>query len=102
MLLRNKVLFNRGNLSQTKLVWFYPSSMKPARKSQLESTWNELFNLYFNPIQQAVGITESLAPFYYFKGTNKLQGGSFKPVVSIDIEAEQQMLLFSNRTNLCL
>jgi hypothetical protein len=85
MLLRNKVLFNRGNLSQTKLVWFYPSSMKPARKSQLESTWNELFNLYFNPAQHAVGITESLAPFYYFKGTNRLQGGSFKPVVSIDI-----------------
>lgn len=85
MLLRNKVLFNRGNLSQTKLVWFYPSSMKPARKSQLESTWNELFNQYFNPVNQAVGITESLAPFYYFKGTNKLQGGSFKPVVSIDI-----------------
>ena len=85
MLLRNKVLFNRGNLSQTKLIWFYPSSMKPARKSQLESTWNELFNQYFNPINQAVGITESLAPFYYFKGTNKLQGGSFKPVVSIDI-----------------
>jgi hypothetical protein len=85
MLLRNKVLFNRGNLSQTKLVWFYPSSMKPARKSQLESTWNELFNQYFNPKQPAVGITESLAPFYYFKGTNKLQGGAFKPVVSIDI-----------------
>lgn len=85
MLLRNKVLFNRGNLSQTKLVWFYPSSMKPARKAQLESTWNELFNQYFNPVQPAVGITESLAPFYYFKGTNKLQGGSFKPVVSIDI-----------------
>jgi hypothetical protein len=85
MLLRNKVLFNRGNLSQTKLVWFYPSSMKPARKSQLESTWNELFNKYFNPLQQAVGITEALAPFYYFKETNKLQGGSFKPVVSIDI-----------------
>jgi hypothetical protein len=85
MLLRNKVLFNRGNLSQTKLVWFYPSSMKPARKAQLESTWNELFNQYFNPVQPAVGITESLAPFYYFKGTNKLQGGAFKPVVSIDI-----------------
>lgn len=85
MLLRNKVLFNGGNLSQTKLVWFYPSSMKPARKSALENTWNELFKQYFNPTQQAVGITESLAPFYYFKGTNKLQGGSFKPVVSIDI-----------------
>lgn len=85
MLLRNKVLFNKGNLSQTQLVWFYPSSMKPARKSQLENTWNELFNQYFNPVNQAIGITESLAPFYYFKGTNKLKGGSFKPVVSIDI-----------------
>lgn len=85
MLIRNKVLFNKGNLAQTKLVWFYPSSMKPARKAQLESTWNELFIEYFNPTQSAVGITESLAPFYYFKGTNRLQGGSFKPVVSIDI-----------------
>ncbi|PGH41170.1 MAG: hypothetical protein CRN43_00830 [Candidatus Nephrothrix sp. EaCA] len=85
MLLRNKVLFNRGNLSQTRLVWFYPSSMKPARKSSLESTLYELFKLYFNPLNQPVGITESLAPFYYFKGVNKLQGGSYKPVVSVDI-----------------
>jgi len=59
--------------------------MKPARKSDLENTWNELFLQYFNPTKQAIGITESLAPFYYFKGTNKLQGGAFKPVVSIDI-----------------
>jgi hypothetical protein len=85
MLMRNKVLFNKGNLSKTQLVWFYPSSMKPARKSDLENTWNELFHQYFNPANPAVGITESLAPFYYFKGTNQLQGGAFKPVVSIDI-----------------
>jgi len=85
MLLRNKVLFNRGNLSQTRLVWFYPSSMKPARKSSLENTWNELFQQYFNSANKPVGITESLAPFYYFKGANKLQGGAYKPVVSVDI-----------------
>ncbi|MCB0536856.1 MAG: hypothetical protein KDE33_04940 [Bacteroidetes bacterium] len=85
MLMRNKVLFNKGNLSQTQLVWFYPSSMKPARIADLGSTWNELFNQYFNPTNPAVGISESLAPFYYFKGTGKLHGGAFKPVVSIDI-----------------
>ena len=85
MLMRNKVLLNRGNLSQTRLVWFYPSSMKPARKSDLENTWNELFQQYFKPENKPVGITESLAPFYYFKGANRMQGGSFKPVVSIDI-----------------
>lgn len=85
MLLRNKVLLNRGNLSQTKLVWFYPSSMKPARRSSLENTWNELFQKYFNPVHQTIGIAESLAPFYYFKSSNKLQGGAYKPVVSVDI-----------------
>jgi hypothetical protein len=82
MLLRNKVLMNKGNLSATRLVWFYPSSMKPVRKSGLETTWNKLFTQYFNPINEPVGITESLAPFFYFKGVNKLQGGE---VVSIDI-----------------
>jgi hypothetical protein len=85
MLLRNKVLLNRGDLSQTRLVWFYPSSMKPARKSALENTWNELFQQYFDPANKPVGIPESMAPFYFFKGSNKIQGGAFKPVVSIDI-----------------
>lgn len=85
MLMRNKVLLNRGNLALTKLVWFYPSSMKPGRRSSLENTWRELFEEYFNPVQKPIGIAESLAPFYYFKGVNKLQGGLYKPVVSIDI-----------------
>ena len=86
MLMRNKVIMNKGNLSQTKLVWFYPSSMKPARKSSLENSWNELFQKYFNPQNiRPIGISESLAPFYYFKGVGKLQGGAYKPVVSIDI-----------------
>lgn len=85
MLLRNKVLLNKGNLSQTRLVWFYPSSMKPGRKAELENTWNELFSKYFNPSVPAVGIIEALAPFYYFKGTNRLNGGAYKPVVAIDI-----------------
>lgn len=85
MLLRNKVLLNKGSLSQTRLVWFYPSSMKPGRKADLENAWNELFDKYFKPAFPAIGIPESLAPFYYFKGINKIQGGAYKPVVSVDI-----------------
>ena len=84
MLMRNKVLLNKGDLEQTRLIWFYPSSMKIARKSSLENTWNELFRQYFNPANPTIGISESLAPFYFFKNTNRLQG-AFKPVVSIDI-----------------
>ena len=44
----------------------------------------ELYNQYFNPTNSTIGISESLAPFYFFKNTNKLQG-AYKPVVSIDI-----------------
>lgn len=85
MLMRNKVLLNNGKLSETKLIWFYPSSMKPGRKAQLEGLWNELYQKYFNPNNSTIGITESLAPFYYFKGAKKITGGAYNPVVSIDI-----------------
>lgn len=87
MLLRNKVLIEGGNLSQTKLVWFYPSSMTIGRKSKMESEWKRLFNEYFDPSQidkQLYGITESLAPFFYFKNKRK-EIGAFKPALSIDI-----------------
>jgi hypothetical protein len=82
MLLRNKVLLNNGNLSATNLVWFYPSSMKPVRRAGLQAMWERLFLKYFNTAVSPIRITESLAPFYYFKGVNKLQGGQ---VISIDI-----------------
>ncbi len=85
MLLRNKVLLNGGDLQSTKIIWFYPSSMTPWRKDQLAAAWNKLCNLYFGASVSPIGIPESLAPFYYFKGKGMLQGGSYKPVVSIDI-----------------
>lgn len=84
-MMRNKVLLNNGDLSQTRLIWFYPSSMKPGRRGELKKTWEELFEKYFNPVKPPIGIAESLAPFYYFKGAGRLQGGAYKPVVSIDI-----------------
>jgi len=86
MLMRNKVLFGGGDLNRTELIWFYPSSMKRGRKSDLENEWNRLFEKYFHSQNKPVGITESLAPFFYFKGAGKLPGGSsYRPVVSIDI-----------------
>jgi hypothetical protein len=86
MLLRNKVLLNNGNLAKTNLFWFYPSSMKLGRVSDLKGVWEELFRKYFSTNKGTVGITESMAPFFYFKGESRLQGGgSYKPVVSIDI-----------------
>ncbi|MDE0470534.1 MAG: hypothetical protein OXH57_01225, partial [Ekhidna sp.] len=83
MLMRNKVLNGNGDLSKTQFVWFYPSSMKPARKAELEKAWRELFEDYFNPSKLAVSTPESLAPFFYFK--NKKREIGFRPAIAIDI-----------------
>ncbi|WP_118973907.1 cell division protein FtsA [Taibaiella koreensis] len=83
LLLRNKVLINGGDLAQTKIVWFYPTSMSKARRSSLESTWDKLIAQYLGAGIEVTGIPESVAPFYFFskRGT---RGGSV-PVINIDI-----------------
>jgi hypothetical protein len=98
MLLRSKVLLNGGNLSATRLVWFYPSSMSTGRVNDLRQAWEDLFRGYFclkkselKSIELAntfenrpIGVVESLAPFHYYK--DKLPGGAaFKPAISVDI-----------------
>ncbi len=85
MLLRNKVLLNGGNLAETRLVWFYPSSMTLGRLAYLEELWTNLFHHYFGAKNLHIySISESLAPFYYYE-KNQTQGGEATPVVSIDI-----------------
>lgn len=86
MLLRNKVLLERGNLSKTNFIWFYPSSMSNGRAGTLRRLWDELFQKYFNNDEKTNGIIEALAPFFYFKGEQRLSGGgAYKPVAAIDI-----------------
>jgi hypothetical protein len=85
LLMRNKVLRGGGNIRQTKLVWFYPSSMTKERREKLEELVNNLTKKYFNSQSDPVGVSESLAPYYYYKATGKIPGGGHTPVVSIDI-----------------
>ncbi|MDN5289028.1 MAG: hypothetical protein JWR38_5302 [Mucilaginibacter sp.] len=102
MLMRNKVLFGKGKLSQTRLTWFYPSSMTEGRRGQLENEWRELFYKYFSHEATLVSMTESLAPYYYFKENNQLKGAS-KPVVSIDIGGgTTDIVVFRNNKPLLL
>jgi len=59
--------------------------MTPGRVATLKEAWTELVQQHLSGTVVPVGMTESLAPFYFFKGRNELQGGAYKPVVSIDI-----------------
>lgn len=68
--LRNMTLARDGDLSKTKLVWSYPSSMPNKRLSRLRDAWNDSFKKYFNAGLTS-SMTESLAPIqYYFNRYN--------------------------------
>ena len=83
-LIRTKILLNNGDLDKTKLLWFYPSSMLNVRLNSLERIWLELFKKYITDTSNPIKLSESIAPFYYFK--NRLGAdASDLPVASVDI-----------------
>ncbi len=82
ILLRNKVLLNQGDLSKTEIVWFYPASMTQGRFNRFKSVWDKCFKDLFNaPESNIAALSESVAPYYYYKATN----GAVSNVVSVDI-----------------
>lgn len=80
-MLRNKVILNSGNLSQTKIKWFYPVSMEKKRYENLEKNWEKAYKKYFGgELTNMTSITESVAPYEYYKGD-----GNAINIVTIDI-----------------
>lgn len=66
LMLRNKVLAGGGDLTRTRVTWFYPVSMAPNRVDQLAQTWDECYRRYFNAQGRTARQTESLAPLAYY------------------------------------
>lgn len=66
LMLRNKVLMNDGDLSKTKITWFYPLSMPRKRIQKLRDTWNNIYASYFSPSGETNCMTESGAPIIYY------------------------------------
>jgi hypothetical protein len=87
MMIRNKVVFEGGNLNETKIYWFYPSSMQKGRIRNLKMIWDELFSLHITDIQEnkPLPVSESIAPFYHYKEERPNLLASDKPALSIDI-----------------
>ena len=80
-MLRNKVVLNYGNLSDTKIRWFYPGSMERNRFNNLKMSWEEAYKKQFGEnLDNIIGIPESVAPFNYY-----IRTGNTSNLVSIDI-----------------
>jgi hypothetical protein len=68
LILRNKVILNNGNLSQTKIIWFYPISMTQFRFNLFKQAWDSAYKKYFGAnIQHVRSMTESVAPYEFYK-----------------------------------
>lgn len=83
ILMRNKVAINGGNLSATKLIWFYPASMSIGKINRYKQLWKDAYQSYFgsNIAQNLISISESKAPYLHFIRTQ----GAADEVVTIDI-----------------
>ena len=100
LMIRNKVLLNNGNLATTKIVWFYPLSMMIGRRLKFVDKWKTLYKklISSNEENSPVGITESLAPFYYFRNTQGAFAANI-PIISIDIGGETTDIVFFVNNN---
>lgn len=80
--MRNKVVQNGGDLSSTKVVWFYPASMTEAKVNQFKKNWKNSYKRYFgDDVNNIISISESTAPYSYY---SKKQGARTE-VVTIDV-----------------
>jgi hypothetical protein len=84
LLIRNKVILNGGDLSKTKIVWFHPISMAVYQHSVLKKKWDDLCKNFIDGRCMPSDVTESVAPYYYYKNTQGVNSAD-RPVVSMDI-----------------
>lgn len=100
-LLRNKVKLNGGDLTATKIVWFYPLSMAGSRSRIISNVWKISYAKYFlgekfesvdmfnDHIKEIIAnnlseIPESIAPYLFYKDETKYKD-AISNLVSIDI-----------------
>lgn len=91
LLIRNTVILNGGDLDKTTIKWFFPASMSPHLKSRLSDSWNEFCCNPQNPDEaiisprcKVVPISESVAPYYYYKADQGVNSNTCT-VVSVDV-----------------
>lgn len=87
LLMRTKVLLENGDIAKTRLVWFYPLSMKVGNIRKLGEMWEKTFKEVFGiPATEdhLIKMPESVAPYYFYKSSNLFKGAA-STVANIDI-----------------
>lgn len=95
LMIRNKVLLNDGNLSQTTITWFFPTSMPLKRKNVLKQTWDDLYRQFIGD-GSTFSLTESSAPIYYLFKTQAATSN----MISIDIGGGTTDIAFAKQNKI--
>lgn len=95
LMIRNKVLLNDGNLSQTTITWFFPTSMPLKRKNVLKKTWDDLYKQFIGN-GSTFSLTESSAPIYYLFKTQTTTSN----MISIDIGGGTTDIAFAKQNKI--
>lgn len=95
-LIRNKVILNGGNLSNTKIVWFYPASMTRHKRDLFENVWTDAYRQYFgnNVNANVIRVTEAVAPYLYYNKEKDYEGTNTR-MVNIDIGGGTTDVIFA-------
>ena len=81
-IIRNKVVMEGGKLSDTKIRWFYPTSMPAATVSNISNIWSRLYQRHIGPNTNLLEtMPESIAPYKYYQNTF----GAGVDVLTVDI-----------------
>lgn len=81
-IMRNKVVMEGGNLTATKVKWFYPTSMPAATVANIANIWLTLYRQHFGDNTGNLEmLPESIAPYSYYRD----QFGAGVDVLTIDI-----------------
>ena len=86
-LMRTKVLLENGDITKTRLVWFYPLAMKVGNIRKMGDMWSKTFKEVFGvpaTEENLIQMPESVAPYYFYKSSSQFRG-SASNVASIDI-----------------
>lgn len=87
LLMRTKVLLENGDISKTRLVWFYPLAMKVGNIRKMGDMWAKTFREVFgvrDTETNLIQMPESVAPYYFYKSSSTFRGAA-STVASIDI-----------------
>lgn len=87
LLMRTKVLLENGDIRKTRLVWFYPLSMKVGNIRKLGEMWSKTFHEVFGveaDEHNLIHMPESVAPYYFYRGSSQFRGAA-ATVASMDI-----------------